>query len=273
MEFLAHLLIYLITGCISGFLAGLFGVGGGIIIVPVFTLLFSAMGFAPSVIMPLTIGSSMAIVSVTSVFSARTHHQHNNVDWVTAKKLWPTVLLGVVLGAWLGSTISRSALVGSVIAFELTVACWFLWQCWHTEGHGEGPSAKKPWTSAAMMLVALPLGSISSLVGIAGGTLFVPFLTLAGVGMRKAIGTAAALGIPISVVAASVYIVTGLSSGKLLPDYALGFVYLPAFAGCVLGSFSTAPYGAALAKKMNLRKLKFTFALVLLAAAGKMLFL
>lgn len=273
---LTQLLVYLTVGALAGYLAGLFGVGGGIIIVPVLTTLFRAMGIPPEVIMPLTIGTSMAVVSVTSAFSARTHGSNGNVDWPLARLLAPAVLVGVVAGALLAAAIPRGALVGCVVAFELLVAAMFLLQVWHPDGHGEAPAGPdgavpKRWPAAPMLAASLPLGLVSSIVGIAGGTLFVPFLTFSGTPMRRAIGTAAALGVPISVAAAAIYVATGLAGQRPLPPGALGFVYLPAFIGCVAGGMWTTKHGVTLAKRMNLRWLKLAFALVLLAAAGKML--
>jgi uncharacterized membrane protein YfcA len=126
--------------------------------------------------------------------------------------------------------------------------------------------ASGPFLSA----VALVLGAVSSIVGIAGGTLFVPFLNLCGVGMRRAIGTAAALGVPIGLVAAIVYLTAGIAAGKGLPPYSAGYIYLPAFAGCSLGGIWTSRHGANIGKRLNVRGLKLAFALVLLVAAVKM---
>ena len=270
---LAHLLVYLVTGSIAGYLAGLFGVGGGIIIVPVLVIVFKATGISPTVIMPLAIGTSMAVVSVTSLLGARAHHSNANVDWSKAKFLLPVVLIGVVAGALLGSYISRNILVWCVIAFELSVATMFLAQALRSQGHVEGATPKKMLSNAPMLAISGVLGIVSSIVGIAGGTLFVPFLGFCGVGMRKAIGTATALGAPLSLVASVVYMLTGLFSHKHLPSLSLGFIYLPAFFGCIAGGIWTTRHGAFLGLKLNLRWLKLAFAFILLGAAGKMLFL
>ncbi|HWX01372.1 sulfite exporter TauE/SafE family protein [Collimonas sp.] len=266
------LFVYIATGCIAGYLAGLFGVGGGIIIVPVLTTLFKEMGIESSVIMPLAIGTSMAVVFVTSMMGARAHHANGNVDFKTAKELLPAIVVGVIIGAIVGSSISRNALAGCVIAFEVSIAGMFLYQVWHREGHAEEVAQKQILQRRPMFVISGFLGVISSVVGIAGGTLFVPLLGFDGIHMRKAIGTASALGVPISIIAAFVYIVMGLMGDKVLPAYSLGFVYLPAFAGCVIGSLWSTKHGAILGKRLNLRWLKLAFALILLAAASKMLF-
>lgn len=272
--FTFSLLVYLVTGCAAGYLAGLFGVGGGIIIVPVLTFLFKEMGISPSVIMPLAIGTSMAVVFVTSMMGARAHHVNGNVDLETAKGLLPVVILGVIIGAVVGASIPRSALIGCVITFEISVAGMFLYQVWHREGHAEGAEQKQVLQRVPMLVTSGFLGGISSVVGIAGGTLFVPLLGFYGIDMRKAIGTASALGAPISIIAACVYVVMGSIGGdKALPAYSLGFVYLPAFVGCVIGSLWSTKHGASLGRRLNLRWLKLAFALVLSVAASKMLFL
>ncbi len=270
---LLHLLVYLVTGSAAGYLAGLFGVGGGIIIVPVLVILFKATGISSSVIMPLSIGTSMAVVSVTSLLGARAHYANANVDWTKAKLLLPMVLLGVVAGALIGSYIAHDALIWCVIAFELSVATLFLVQVLRKDGHHEGAVPKNSLPHTMMLGISSVLGLVSSVVGIAGGTLFVPFLSFCGVGMRKAIGTATALGAPLSLVAAFVYLLTGLSGHKPLPSYSMGYIYFPAFLGCVAGGIWTTKHGAALGLKFNLRWLKLVFALILLGAAGKMLFL
>ncbi len=265
--------IYLITGCAAGYLAGLFGVGGGIIIVPILVILFKASGIPPTILMPLAIGTSMAVVSVTSLMGARAHHANGNVDWTNAKQLLPVVLLGVVAGALLGSYIPRAFLAGCVIAFEVGVAALFLSQAVRKSGHEDGPSTNIAMPPARMLAMSSILGLVSSVVGIAGGTLFVPFLSFCGIGLRKAIGTATAIGAPLSLVAAFVYVMTGSLGSKSLPPYSLGYVYLPAFLGCVIGGIWTTRHGAMLGLKLRLRMLKVAFALILLGAAGKMLFI
>jgi len=265
----ATLSIYLVTGCAAGYLAGLFGVGGGIIIVPVLTFLFEGMKFPRELYVQLAVGTSMATVTVTAVFSARTHHRNGNVDWRRVRSLLPVVVVGVVVGALVGASVSRRVLMASVVAFEIGVASLFLYQT--TLGNGSASERERPVTSGPKMLgVAAVLGALSSVVGIAGGTLFVPFLNLCGMGLRRAIGTAAALGVPIGLAAAVVYLVAGLASGRNLPPFSAGYIYLPAFAGCIAGGIYTSRHGANIAKRLNVRGLKFAFALVLLAAAAKM---
>ncbi len=267
---LQTLLVYVLTGCAAGYLAGLFGVGGGIIIVPVLVMLFKASGISQEVFMPLAIGTSMSVVSVTSLMGARAHHANGNVDWGNAKALLPAILAGVMAGSLLGAHAPRSVLGGLVVAFELCMSLMFITQVARS-GQEDG-SGNREWPRSWMLVVSALLGSVSSVVGIAGGTLFVPFLNFLGVNLRKAIGTATAMGAPLSLVAAFVYMLAGSVGHKPLPPYSIGFIYLPAFLGCVVGGIWTTKHGAALGLRLNLRMLKLAFALILLIAAGKMLF-
>jgi uncharacterized protein len=270
MLLLAKLAAYVLTGCAAGYLAGLFGVGGGIIIVPVLVFIFEWMELPRSVLMQMAVGTSMAAVAVTAVWSARTHHRNGNVDWTLVLRLLPAVLVGVLAGALVGAHVSRNVLAASVVAFEVVVALWFL-----AEARRVGRSAGveppgRPLGGPIFFGVTTLFGAVASIVGIAGGTLYVPLLNFCGVGLRRAIGTAAALGVPVGMVAATVYLLSGALHAVKLPEHSAGYVYLPAFAGCVLGSVWTTRRGADLAKRMDLRSLKLAFALVLLATATKM---
>jgi uncharacterized membrane protein YfcA len=267
---LASIAIYLIAGVAGGYLAGMFGVGGGIILVPILSFLFHAHGFADSVVMPLAVGTAMASICVTSLQSARAHGRHGNVDWQAARRLLPMVMVGSAIGAYIGASISHQALKLCVILFELCICALFARQAIFNIATSEQHAVSRPIPPTAKGLVAIVIGAVSSVVGIGGGTMFVPFLSFTGTPMRKAIGTASALGIPIAVVATAVYIVNGLQSDSLLPNAAWGYIYIPAFLGCLPGGLFAARHGAALAKRLNLRALKGAFAVILFIAALKM---
>jgi uncharacterized membrane protein YfcA len=176
----------------------------------------------------------------------------------------------VVAGALLGSSISKKFLEGCVVTFEVGVALMFLTQA--LRSHREAGNAARILSKPGMLIFSTTFGVTSSVVGIAGGTLFVPFLNFCGVGLRRAIGTATALGAPLSIVAALVYMLTGMMGHRSLPPHSLGFIYYPAFLGCAVGGIWTTRHGARLGLKMNLRMMKLIFALILLGAAGKMLY-
>lgn len=267
---LTNLAIYLVAGTAGGYLAGMFGVGGGIVLVPVLSVVFQAMGFDETVVMPLAVGTSMASICLTTLQSARTHAHHGNVDGEVVRRLLPVVVIGSAIGAAIGSLISHHVLKLCVIAFELVICVLFARQAIYqiaTSEQGLVRGRVPAWVSRC---VATVIGAVSSVVGIAGGTMFVPFLSFCGTPMRRAIGTASALGIPIALMATAVYIVMGNMSDMPLPEGALGYVYLPAFLGCLPGGLFAAKHGAALARRLNLRILKGAFACVLLAAAIKM---
>ena len=269
MLLLATLGAYILTGCAAGYLAGLFGVGGGIVIVPVLVFMFEWMGLPRSLIMQMSVGTSMAAVTVTAVWSARTHHNNGNVDWGRVRRFMPLVLVGATTGALIGARVSRNVLASSVVAFELVVAGWFLDEARETSPGQESVPDRRRLRGFPLGVLTVLFGVVSSMVGIAGGTLFVPLFNFTGMGLRRAIGTAAALGIPLGLVSATVYLVKGMSAQDL-PPYSAGYVYLPAFVGCVVGSLSTTKNGAELAKRMNVRSLKRAFAWVLLVTAAKM---
>ena len=138
MPLVTDVCIYLITGCAAGYLAGLFGVGGGIVIVPVLVFLFEKMAFPHDLLMQIAIGTSMATVAVTAIVSARTHHANGNVDWMRVYSVLPAVVMGVIVGALVCSHVSRKALMMSVIAFELVVAVLFLSESVFLQGESAG---------------------------------------------------------------------------------------------------------------------------------------
>lgn len=267
---LTSLALYLVAGTAGGYLAGMFGVGGGIILVPVLSMLFHGMGFPEAVVMPLAIGTSMASICLTTVQSARAHSRHANVDWAKARSLLLFVTIGSAIGAYIGGIISHHALKLCVVAFELVICVLFARQAICNIATSEVAVTQRALPAWLSRTLSMVIGAVSSVVGIAGGTMFVPFLSFVGTPMRKAIGTASALGIPIALMATAMYIATGMLSGAALPEGSVGYVYLPAFLGCLPGGLFAARHGAALARRLNLRVLKGAFACVLLAAAIKM---
>jgi uncharacterized protein len=264
------LAIYIVTGSAAGYLAGLFGIGGGVIMVPVLTMLFQQFSFPNDLVIKLSVGTSMAVVAVTAVVSTRTHNKNGNVDWVRVKALSPAVLIGVIGGALIGVIASRMVLSASVAIFELVVAAQFLYESIFVSALSLGEEPRRIPAGWILSLSSL-VGAISSVVGIGGGTLFVPLLNFCGTELKRAIGTAAALGIPVGFAGSLIYLAVGSAGIADRPMHTIGFVYVPAFCGCVIGSIWTTAHGANLAKGMNARNLKMTFAIVLLIAATKMI--
>jgi len=258
------LFAYLTLGAIAGFFAGLFGVGGGLILVPVLLLLFDAQHFPTEHVMHLALGTSMATILFTSLASLRKHHQHGAVNWRVVRNITPGILLGTGIGALVASFIPTRGLGIFFTLFVYFAAAQILL--------GVRPHAARQLPGAiGMTLIGMVTGWLSSLVSIGGGTIVVPFLIWCNVSLRNAIGTAAAIGFPVAVGGTIGYVVTGMNI-NFLPAHSLGFVYLPAVFWVALVSIITAPLGAKATHQMKTEVLRKLFALLLLALATKLLF-
>ena len=254
---------YLLLGATAGFLAGLFGVGGGTILVPVLLFLFDAQHFTDEHVMHLALGTSMAVILFTSLASMRKHHQHGAVNWGVVRKLTPGILLGATLGTLLAASIPTRGLGIFFALFVYFAAAQILLDV--------RPHASRQLPGiAGMTLTGVFTGWLSSLVSVGGGTIVTPFLLWCNVPLRKAIGTSAAIGFPVAAGGTLGYIVTGLSS-HMLPQPSLGFVYLPALLWIAIASITTAPLGAMAAHRMKIGVLRKLFAVLLIALATKML--
>lgn len=253
--------LYLLIGSVVGTLAGLLGVGGGLIIVPVLASLFSTLGIPPAIIMHLALGTSLASILVTSLASVYSHHKHAAVNWSNAARLSPGVLAGAWGGAILASVLSSDILKPGFACFELLVAMYMLWGGGRVSPHNSSPSLVN------FSLSGGAIGFVSSLVGIGGGTISVPWLMWHGSSIHKAIATSSALGFPIALSATTGYIFGGWNN-PLLPDHSIGFIYLPALGGIILTSVIFAPIGASLAHNMNVARLRKTFAFLLVILAA-----
>ncbi|MBI1174454.1 MAG: TSUP family transporter [Sideroxydans sp.] len=256
-------LAYLLLGAITGFLAGLFGVGGGLVLVPMLLLLFDAQHFPATHLMHMALGTSMATILFTSIASARKHHQHGAVNWQVVRGITPGILLGAALGALSAAAISPLGLGIFFALFVYFAAAQILLDV------RPKPSRQLPGI-AGMSAVGTFTGWISSLVSIGGGTVVVPFLVWCNLSLRNAIGTSAAVGFPVAVGGSIGYIVTGMSTHSL-PSPNLGFVYLPALLWVALASLVTAPLGAKAAHRMKVGLLRKLFAVLLLILATKLL--
>ena len=249
------LLVYLALGLGAGFIAGLLGVGGGLVMVPVLTWAFVQQGFASAYNMHLALATSLAVIVLTSLSSLRAHHAHGAVDWTAVRRIAPGILIGTLLGslaaAWLSDTLLRAFFT----LFMFYAATQMLL------GFKPTPSRGLPgWPG--MTLAGGVIGLVSSWVGIGGGTLSVPFLTWCNAGLRRAIGTASAIGLPIALAGTAGYALSGRAVSGL-PPASLGFVYLPALAAIAAGSWLTAPLGAKATHRWPVATIKKIFAGVL----------
>lgn len=253
---------YLALGAVAGFFAGLLGVGGGAIMVPVLALMFAAQGFPEAHLMHLALGTSMAAIIFTSISSLRAHHGHGAVRWPIVRIIAPGILVGTFAGAQLASIVPTRPLAIFFTLFMSYVAFQML------ANIKPKPARQLPGTFG-MFVVGSGIGAVSALVAIGGGSLSVPFMTWCNVKMHEAIGTSAAIGFPIAVAGTLGYLVGGWGAGGL-PVWSFGYVYLPALAACVVVSMLTAPLGAQAAHSLPVATLKKIFAGVILLLLAKM---
>lgn len=257
------ILLFLALGAFVGLMAGLLGIGGGGILVPVFTSIFMYMGFPMDKVVHMALGTSMACIMVTSYSSMRVHHQNGGVIWSVVKVMAPAIILGTFLATFLAAQLSSKALAIFFSIFMAYVAS----QMFRSKPlqSGSAHAGKLELSSVAALI-----GAISALVSIGGGSLSVPYLTWRNFDIRKAIGTSATLGFPIAVTGTAGYVINGIGS-EAGAVHAVGFVYWPAVLLVVLPSYFTAKIGAGLTQKLPLKTLKRIFGVLLLLLSIKML--
>ena len=249
-----ELIIYLGIGAIAGFAAGLFGVGGGLIIVPILYVVFTKMGYDPSVIMHMALGTSLATIIVTSISSVTAHHKKGAVMWNVFKNLAPGLVIGSFIGAGVADILSGQHLQLIIGAFALWVAFKMF------KGANVQVDESKHLPSAPMqMLAGGGIGIASAIFGIGGGSLTVPYLNKNGVVMQKAVATSAACGLPIAIAGALGFMFFGSQESTEIKN-AIGYVHIYAFIGISVMSFITAKLGAKVAHKLSPAMLKKCFA-------------
>jgi uncharacterized membrane protein YfcA len=253
---------YVGLGLVVGFVAGLLGVGGGLIIVPVLIMLLHANGLAAGMEPQLALGTSLASILFTSLSSVRAHHGHGAVEWPLVWRIAPGIVIGTLAGAVLAAQMPATVLKLFFVGF-LFYAATQMWLDFKPAPHRGLPGR------AGTTLAGALIGGVSSWVGIGGGTLSVPFMLWHNVPLHRAIATSAAIGFPIAIAGAAGYVLGGWGVSGL-PAGSLGFVYLPALAGIVAGSVLTAPLGARTAHRLPVRPLKRIFALLLFTLALRM---
>ena len=263
MEFMINWLLYAGSGALAGILAGLLGVGGGVVIVPALTFVFTAQHLPAEHIMHLALGTSLATIIFTSISSVRAHHQRGGVHWDIVGHITVGILLGTFGGSWVAAQLSSAFLKGFFAAFLLYVSAQILLDI-------KPKSARQMPGLAGTTGVGGVIGVVSALVGIGGGSLSVPFMLWCNVPVREAIGTSAAIGFPIAIAGALGYLVNGMGASGL-PSQSLGYIYLPALLGVALFSALTAPLGAKLAHTLPVALVKKIFAVLLLGTALKMI--
>jgi len=255
--------VYLAIGVAVGFLAGLFGIGGGMIMVPMLVFVFTAKGFPAEHMMHLSLATSMATIVFTSLSSVRAHHTHDAVDWRVARAMAPGIVAGALAATLVAGFVPTRPLAVFFALFMLYASLQMFFEV------KPKPSRQLPG-AGGLFGVGAGIGALSSVLAAGGAFLSIPFLVRCNVPLKRAIGTAAANGFPIAVAGTIGYILYGLRVSGL-PDGSLGFVYLPALAIVVAASMPMAPLGAKLAHRLPVKRLRIVLALMLLAIAVRML--
>ena len=259
---IAYWLIFLGVGVFVGFFAGLLGIGGGSVMVPILSLMFTSQGFSSDHIVHMALATSMATIIPGGVASAWMHHKHKAVNWLVVKQMLPGILVGTFSGAVIAHFSSTAFLKTFFVGFICFLALQLLFDLKPKSRHA------LPGTRG-MFVFGVVMGVISSFAGIGGAALSIAFLIWCNFRMHDAIGTAAAIGVPLAIAGTIGFIATGLFD-KELPMWSLGYVYLPAFAGIAVTSFAVAPLGAKLAHRMPVVVLRRIFVVFLVALAVKM---
>lgn len=255
---------YLMLGLFVGFFSGLLGIGGGLIMVPVLAFMFELQHVAPQNILHLSLGTSMATILFTSVFSTYQHHAHRAVNWDAFRFITPGILLGTGIGAMIVGYVPIKWLTVFFVLFVYFAAVQ-MWAGFKPDATRDYPSRRE------VTLAGMVIGCISSLVSIGGGVLSVPYLVWHKQPLRNAIATSSALGFPIALGGSIGYVANGMIGGVDLPHNTLGYVYLPALMWLVIGTMITAPLGAKTTHRAPVNTLKKVFAAFLLLLATKML--
>ena len=263
-----EIIFYLLLGVIAGVLAGLFGVGGGIVFVPALLIGFEWLDVPESVLTHLAVGTSLACVVFTAISSVIAHHRKQGVIWKSVQNMSGFLLLGAILGAWTADQLSGFVLRLILGTFLFVMAIKMLF-----ENSSKIESVKESNPALVVIgLMGLATGWISSMLGIAGGALTVPFLKAYGAPIKKAIGTASALGLPIALAGTVTHILVA-GDNQDLPRWSLGYVYLPAFLGIVATSAYFAKWGARLAHHLDQVVLQRLFGLLLAFLAIRMIWI
>lgn len=257
------LLIYALTGALSGTMAGLLGVGGGIIIVPALVFALSLQGVASEATMHLAVGTSLAVIVFTSLASVRAHHRRGAVRWPVVVGITPGIVVGALLGTVIADAMSGPLLRTWFGCFALLLAANLAF------GRAPRPQRVLPGVGG-LTPVGVAIGAISALVGVGGGSMSVPFMIWCNVPVRQAIATSAAIGFPIAVGGSLGFAMAGLDASAL-PRYALGYLYLPGVVLVGLASMLFAPLGARIAHAVDPRWLRYGFALTLCVVGVRML--
>ena len=258
-----EILLYFLLGSFSGILAGLFGIGGGIIIIPTFFYIFAYLGFPEEILSHIVLGSSLGVIVFSSLSSTFSHSAKGAVNWKLIKVVAPSIIIGSSLGGLTAGHLESNTLQGLVSLFLVVASVQLIFEF--------PPPSQNPQTNLLGPVIAGGgIGWLSGVFGIGGGIFSVPYFYHRGLKMMNAIGTSAACGIPIALAGSISYIFIGFENINL-PDYSLGYIYLPATIIVGVMSSLTAKIGVNIAHRMKQKKLRIAFAFLVMIMALNLL--
>ncbi|MSQ54019.1 MAG: sulfite exporter TauE/SafE family protein [Betaproteobacteria bacterium] len=255
--------VYLAIGAFVGFMAGLLGIGGGMTMVPMLVFVFTAKSFPADHLMHMALATSMATIPFTSAASVRAHHEHGGVDWSIVTGMLPGLAAGAALGALVAGMVPGRPLAMFFTAFVFYTGI-------NMFRASEPKSGRTLPRRAGLAAVGAVIAFVSSFLAAGAAFITVPYMTWCNVPMRRAIGTAAAIGFPLALASSAgfAYAGSGLSG---LPGFSLGYIYLPALGLIVATSVFTAPLGARYTQRVPVGRLRQVFGLMMFGLAGAML--
>lgn len=260
---MAEYAILTLLGCVVGFFAGLLGIGGGAIMVPALTAYFMAQGLPADQVVHLALATAMSCIVFTALLSIRTHQKHQGILWPITYQISPMILLGSALATYWVVQISAASIALIFMLMMCLVAAQMV------INFKPKSTTQRHISLVELIPAGLLIGFISALIAIGGGSLTVPYLTWHQINIKKAIGTAASIGLPLAVAGSLVFIWQGFNRQNL-PEYTLGYVYWPATLAISLGCLLTTAVGAKLTHRLPTQPLKYIFAGLVLLLAVRM---
>ena len=261
---LSLILASLALGGAVGFAAGLLGIGGGLLVVPVLTFLFTVKGVPRELVLHMAIATSLSTIMFTSISSVLAHHRRGAVSWQIVKVLVPGLLIGSWTGPWIGKQLNSTVLALFFAAFVVSSGIRML-------QHRKPPASRELPEPLGMFVAGGVIGLLAGLVGAGGGFISVPFMTWCNVKIHDAVATSAALGFPIALAGTVSNVYYGMNTPGLPPG-SIGFIHVPTLLVVSLASVMTAPLGAGTAHRLQVETLRRVFAFTLFGLAGYMLF-
>jgi uncharacterized membrane protein YfcA len=255
------------VGTAIGFMSGLLGVGGGMILVPIMLYVFGLQGpeagFPPDHLMHMSLATAMATIPFTTASSVRAHHTRGGIGWDIVRGMLPGLALGALL-----ATVVAGRVPGRPLAIFFAGFIFYAATSMFFDLKPKGTRALPGWLGLGF--VGTVISFLSTFLAAGAAFLTIPFMAWCNVPLKRAVGTAAAIGFPLGLIASLGYIYAGLQAGPL-PRYSLGFIYLPALAMIVAPSMLTAPLGASLSHRMPVKQLRMVFAFTLYVIAVRMI--